>query len=110
MLKAFDAPSREECSAERPQSNTPLAALVLLNDPTFLEAAKSFAEKITSEGGSSVEERLSYAFQHAVSRPPDEFEEKTLAALLEINEPTTETDWTPVARAVLNLAETNLRR
>ena len=110
MLKAFDAPSREECSAERPQSNTPLAALVLLNDPTFLEAAKSFAEKITSEGGSSVEERLSYAFQHAVSRPPDEFEEKTLAALLEIKEPTTETDWTPVARAVLNLAETNLRR
>jgi hypothetical protein len=110
MLKAFDAPSREECSAERPQSNTPLAALVLLNDPTFLEAAKSFAEKITSEGGSSVEERLSYAFQHAVSRQPDTFEQKTLAALLEIKEPSTETDWTPVARAVLNLAETNLRR
>ncbi|MDA7822306.1 PSD1 and planctomycete cytochrome C domain-containing protein [Opitutales bacterium] len=110
MLKAFDAPSREECSAERPQSNTPLAALVLLNDPTFLEAAKFFAKKITSEGGSSVEERLSYAFQHAVSRPPDTFEQKTLAALLEIKEPTTETDWTPVARAVLNLAETNLRR
>ena len=110
MLKAFDAPSREECSAERPQSNTPLAALVLLNDPTFLEAAKSFAKKITSEGGSSVEERLSYAFQHAVSRPPDTFEQKTLAALLEIKEHTTETDWTPVARAVLNLAETNLRR
>jgi len=110
MLKAFDAPSREECSAERPQSNTPLAALVLLNDPTFLEAAKFFAKKITSEGGSSVEERLSYAFQHAVSRPPDTFEQKTLAALLEIKEHTTETDWTPVARAVLNLAETNLRR
>ena len=79
MLKAFDAPSREECSAERPQSNTPLAALVLLNDPTFLEAAKSFAEKITSEGGSSVEERLSYAFQHAVSRPPDDIRRENLS-------------------------------
>jgi hypothetical protein len=110
MLKAFDAPSREECSAERPQSNTPLAALVLLNDPTFLEAAKSFAKKITSEGGSSVNDRLSYAFQHAVSRQPDVFEQKTLAALLETQEPSTDTDWTPVARAVLNLAETNLRR
>ena len=110
MLKAFDAPSREECSAERPQSNTPLAALVLLNDPTFLEAAKSFAKKITSEGGSSVKDRLSYAFQHAVSRQPDAFEQKTLAALLETQEPSTDTDWTPVARAVLNLAETNLRR
>jgi hypothetical protein len=110
MLKAFDAPSREECSAERPQSNTPLAALVLLNDPTFLEAAKSFAQKIIRHGGSSVEERLTYAFVHAVSRPPDAFEQKTLAALLAKKEPNTEEDWTPVARAVLNLAETNLRR
>ena len=40
MLKAFDAPSREECTAERPQSNTPVAALNLLNDPTFVEAAR----------------------------------------------------------------------
>ena len=110
MLKAFDAPSREECSAERPQSNTPLAALVLLNDPTFLEAAKSFAKKIVSSGGSSIEERLTYAFRQALSRPPDAFEQKTLAALFDPQVPSTEEDWTPVARAVLNLAETNLRR
>ena len=110
MLKAFDAPSREECSAERPQSNTPLAALVLLNDPTFLEAAKSFAKKIVSSGGSSIEERLTYAFRQALSRPPDAFEQKTLAALFDSQVPSTEEDWTPVARAVLNLAETNLRR
>ena len=110
MLKAFDAPSREECSAERPQSNTPLAALVLLNDPTFLAAAKSFAKKIVSSGGSSIEERLTYAFRQALSRPPDAFEQKTLAALFDSQEPSTEDDWTPVARAVLNLAETNLRR
>ena len=110
MLKAFDAPSREECSAERPQSNTPLAALVLLNDPTFLEAAKSFAQKIILSGGSSVEERLNYAFRLALSRSPDAFEQKTLAALFDSKEPTTEEEWTPIARAVLNLAETNLRR
>jgi len=110
MLKAFDAPSREECSAERPQSNTPLAALVLLNDPTFLAAAKSFAKKIVSSGGSSIEERLTYAFRQALSRPPDAFELKTLAALFDSQVPSTEDDWTPVARAVLNLAETNLRR
>ena len=110
MLKAFDAPSREECSAERPQSNTPLAALVLLNDPTFLAAAKSFAKKIVSSGGSSIEERLTYAFRQALSRPPDAFEQKTLAALFDSQVPSTEDDWTPVARAVLNLAETNLRR
>ena len=110
MLKAFDAPSREECSAERPQSNTPLAALVLLNDPTFLAAAKSFAKKIVSSGGSSIEERLTYAFRQALSRPPDAFEQKTLAALFDSQVPSTEEDWTPVARAVLNLAETNLRR
>ena len=110
MLKAFDAPSREECSAERPQSNTPLAALVLLNDPTFLAAAKSFAKKIVNSGGSSIEERLTYAFRQALSRPPDAFEQKTLAALFDSQEPSTEDDWTPVARAVLNLAETNLRR
>lgn len=50
MLKAFDAPSREECTAKRPRSNTPLASLVLLNDPTFVEAARRFAETLLLEG------------------------------------------------------------
>lgn len=110
MLKAFDAPSREECSAQRPQSNTPLAALVLLNDPTFMEAAKSFAQKIITHGGSNMEDRIAYAFQHAVSRAPDAFERKTLAAFIDLRQPASLKSWTPVARAVLNLAETNLRR
>lgn len=110
MMKAFDAPSREECTTQRPQSNTPLAALVLLNDPTFLEAAKSFAGKIAEHGGTTYEHRITYAFEEALSRPPDGFEQKTLAQLIEDKNSASVESWTPLARAILNLAETNLRR
>ena len=110
MMKAFDAPSREECTTQRPQSNTPLAALVQLNDPTFLEAAKAFAQKIIVHGGASFQSRVSYAFEEAVSRSPDSFEQETLAQLLIDTKSNSPDMWTPVARAILNLAETNLRR
>ena len=110
MMKAFDAPSREECTTQRPQSNTPLAALVLLNDPTFLEAAKAFAQKIIVHGGASFQSRVSYAFEEAVTRSPDSFEQETLAQLLIDTKSNSPDMWTPVARAILNLAETNLRR
>src|SRR5207253_7078332 len=69
-LIAFDAPSREECTVERPRSSTPLQALVLLNDPTYVEAARVFAERIVREGGQSVEDRLNWAFRQALSRRP----------------------------------------
>ena len=104
MLKAFDAPRREECTAQRARSNTPLAALVLLNDPTFVQAADAFAKRILEEGGKSTDSRLDFAFRHAVSRKPDDFERKTLNQLL-----STEKAWITLARAILNLAETNLR-
>ena len=81
MLKALDAPSREECTAERPQSNTPLAALTLLNDPTFVEAARVFAASIIRDGGPTFEERLEFAFRRAVSRIPDTFERDLLQNL-----------------------------
>lgn len=110
MMKAFDAPSREECTTQRPQSNTPLAALVLLNDPTFIEAAKAFAGKIVKKGGDSFSKRLSYAFEVALSRPPDQFEENTLAQLIDNRNAVSTESWTPLARAILNLAETNVRR
>ncbi len=82
MLKAFDAPTREECTAQRPRSNTSPAALVLLNDPTFVEAARAFAARILQEGGPTTEERLNFAFRQAVSREADAEEQKLLSNLL----------------------------
>lgn len=71
MLKAFDAPSREECTAQRARSNTPLQALTLLNDPTFIEAARSLAQRIVEEGGTTPSERVTWAYQAVVSHPPE---------------------------------------
>ncbi|MCH2584869.1 MAG: DUF1553 domain-containing protein, partial [Planctomycetes bacterium] len=110
MLKAFDAPRREECTARRSRSNTPLAALVLLNDPTFVQAAQAFARRILADGGPSTDSRLDFALRQAVCRRPDDFERKTLRQLFTAPETRDEKEWTTVARAILNLAETNLRR
>jgi len=85
MMRAFDAPTREECTAQRPRSNTPLAALVLLNDPTFLEAARIFAQRTLSEGRMSDAERVTFAFREATSRAPDDVERGVLLKLLEKN-------------------------
>ena len=134
MLKAFDAPSREECTAQRARSNTPLAVLVLLNDPTFVEAARVFAQNILRQPGSA-ESRIDFAFQQAVSRRPDDWERQKLADLLKTSreryrfdtegaarlshtgeaplaadvEPFELAAWTTVARAILNLNETITR-
>src|SRR5205807_2496907 len=61
-LLAFDAPTREETTCERTQSNIPQQALVLLDDPTYVEAARVFAAKILREGGSTMEDRMNFAF------------------------------------------------
>ena len=84
MLRAFDAPRREECTAERPTSNTPNAALVLLNDPTFVESARVFAERIVIQKD-DLKSQISLAFETALSRAPDEFEVKVLSGLYESN-------------------------
>ena len=81
-LLAFDAPSREECVAERTRSNVPQQALVLLNDPTYVEAARAFAERILREGGKSFEDRLRWAYERALSRAPRDEEARILADLL----------------------------
>ena len=80
-LLAFDAPSREECTADRPRSNTPLQSLVLLNDPTYVEAARAFAEKVLREGGQNFRQRLDFAFQRALSRPASDEEAAVLEEL-----------------------------
>ena len=70
MFRAFDAPTREECTAQRPVSNTPLAALTLMNDPTFVEAAKGFALRILNEAGATDRQRLAWAWHTALGREP----------------------------------------
>ncbi|MYB52878.1 MAG: DUF1553 domain-containing protein [Acidobacteriia bacterium] len=82
-LMAFDAPAREECAAERGVSNTPLQSLVLLNDPSYIEAARAFAARIVRDGGRSAAKRIDFAFREAFSRPPLAAERAVLLGLLE---------------------------
>lgn len=83
MLKAFDAPSREECTARRPHSNTPLAALTLLNDPTFVEAARAFAARVLANSADSDPDHLQLAMQLALSREADQTELDILNRLVQ---------------------------
>ena len=80
-LLAFDAPSREECTVARTSSNTPLQALVLLNDPIFVEAARVLAERAHSHGGASPSERIAWAFRQTLGRRPMLTERRLLADL-----------------------------
>jgi hypothetical protein len=81
-MLAFDAPGREECTADRPRSNTPLQSLVLMNDPEFVEAARALAELTLTAGTASERERLDRAFRRVVSRRPTDAERAVLAKLL----------------------------
>src|SRR5262249_39629977 len=81
-LLAFHAPSREESKVCRPGSSTPLQALVLLNDPNFVEAARAFAELTLRHGGASDTERLAWAYRRALSRLLRPEEAKVLTELL----------------------------
>ncbi|NQV26133.1 MAG: DUF1553 domain-containing protein [Rhodopirellula sp.] len=81
-MATFDAPDRETCAVRRARTNTPLQALVLMNDVQYVEAARKFAERVISEGGSSVEERVIFAFRSVVARPPNATELQTLTTLL----------------------------
>jgi cytochrome c553 len=129
-MKTLDAPSREECTAKRPRSNTPLAALLLLNDPSYVEAAKVLAADLVANQADN-DLRIRKLFQRALTRDPrpDEvqvvnqlmvehlkyFGEQPQAAqaLLDIGETKVEIKdnlaqlaaWTSVCRAVLNMHE-----
>jgi hypothetical protein len=134
-MLAFDAPCREECTADRSRSNTPLQALALLNDPEFVEAARVFAERIVRDGGGAAADRIDWAFRSALSRAPRPEELAVLEALFRRHceefardeaaarevlktgaqpstadmPPTDLAAWTSVARAILNLHETYTR-
>lgn len=134
-LLAFDAPTREECTVERPRTNTPLQALVLLNDPTYVEASRAFADRILRQGGGDDPDRISFAFRTALGREPRAEEAAILAdllakhraefaadrpaaeALLKVGAGPAPADldraelaaWASVARAILNLHETMTR-
>jgi len=135
-LVNFDAPSREECTAQRPASNTPQQALTLLNDPTYVEAARLFAQRILSQPLYSTDHRLVFAFRQALSRQPRPEEIKVLDDLLQRQREHFSADkasasavvsvgqapapkeldvvelasWTNLSRAILNLHETITRK
>ncbi len=81
-LVTFDAPDREKCVIRRAVTNTPLQALVLMNDPTYLEAARTLAERALREGGKDAAARLSYAFRRVTARKPAPAELAVLQELL----------------------------
>ena len=70
-MSIFDAASRNQCTVKRQSTNTPLQALVLLNDPQFVEASRALAHRMIVEGGSDRRQRIEYAFRLATSRRPD---------------------------------------
>jgi hypothetical protein len=80
-LLTFDAPTREECGVNRVNSNTPLQALELLNDPIFLEASRVFGANILRSGGASWDDQLNWAFARALNRAPDDQERRILSDL-----------------------------
>ncbi len=69
-LTTFDAPSREECVVRRGRTNTPLQALVLMNDEQYVEAARHLAERMMREGGQTPADRIALGFRLATSRRP----------------------------------------
>lgn len=134
-LRGFDASTREECTAERPRSNIPQQALTLLNDPTYVEAARALAARIMSEADTDVRKRVEWAFEQVTSRRPKDQEVTVLVELYEAHRKAYQSDekgaealvstgeapvprgmdmkelaaWTSVARTMLNLHETITR-
>jgi hypothetical protein len=80
-LVTFDAPERAVCTVKRQATSTPLQSLVLLNDPQYVEASRHLAERIVTEGGSTLESQLTFGFRLVTSRFPQEKELKILKDL-----------------------------
>ncbi|MDB5348828.1 MAG: type protein [Planctomycetota bacterium] len=80
-MTTFDAPSREVCTVRRISTNTPLQALVTLNDPVYVEASQALARRAVCEGGAGLEGRIERAFRLTLTRPPAGRELEQLSAL-----------------------------
>src|SRR5437870_2131705 len=131
-LNTFDAPDREKCTARRARTNTPLQALVLMNDPTYVEAARGLAQRMIHEAGHDPGARINFAFRLATARRPTAKERQVLRDLAEREvvenrrnheaagnvlrvggskrdggiDPRELAAWTTVASVILNLDET----
>jgi len=81
-MLTFDAPDREFCTVQRARTNTPLQALVLMNDPTFLEAARKLGERMLCEGGDDDAQRVAFAFRLATGRIAEPKETRALLQTL----------------------------
>jgi hypothetical protein len=81
-LMTFDMASREYCIVKRSRTNTPLQALDVMNDPTYVEAARVLARRMVAEGGNDAPARLAYGFRRALCRPPTEKEIQILTEAL----------------------------
>jgi Protein of unknown function (DUF1553) len=103
-LVTFDAPDRETCTVRRPRTNTPLQALVLLNDPTYVEASRKLAERMMTEGGTTAEDRIAFAFRLATARRPTTAESDVLRAMFEEQLAVYRKDL-KAARKILNVGE-----
>jgi hypothetical protein len=85
-MATFDAPSREICSVRRVRTNTPLQALVTLNDPVYVEAAQALARRIVREGGKAAADRVRFGLRLCLCRPPRAAEIEELMKLLHTEE------------------------
>jgi mono/diheme cytochrome c family protein len=80
-MVTFDAPDRNVCAVKRPRTNTPLQALVTLNDPVYVEAAQGLARRMVKEGGPATKDRLVFGFRLCLTRPPSQAELERLVSL-----------------------------
>ena len=112
-MELLDAPSRASCTPRRNSANIPTQALVTLNDPIFVEAAKAFAQRILDAGLADDRARMDWAFQTCLSRHPEPAERDQFLAFLERQAKPSPTDlpalWASVATILLNLDETLTR-
>ena len=79
----FDSPNREQCTVFENRTNSPLQALELMNDVTFLEAARKLAERMMTEGGTSAEQRVDYGYRLVLARAPDASRRQALLKALD---------------------------